>query len=95
MLEMVQNNTLASPHLAAPRSSALAAKKRERSRDFLLCESCFWSASAMFSADSGSEDSCPMCGGAVSRMPVSTSERYTFSYDAKRGVELEFSRDDK
>jgi hypothetical protein len=34
---------------------------------------------------------CPQCSAAISRIPLSEKESFTFSYDKKRGLELDFA----
>ena len=57
---------------------------------FLLCSSCFWCASYLNFR--GTVDLlCPSClNGKVESMSISDNEIYTFSYNAIRGVTLEF-----
>lgn len=59
------------------------------SRQFLICDFCFWAASAI---NIRTHDilTCPQCNTEVSHIPLSDNERFTFSYDFKRGVELDF-----
>ncbi|HEX2557223.1 MAG TPA: hypothetical protein VHK86_02775 [Nitrososphaera sp.] len=59
-------------------------------REFLICDFCFWAASAI-SARRHDVVKCPQCGAAISRIPLSDNERFNFSYDKKRGVELDFA----
>jgi hypothetical protein len=33
----------------------------------------------------------PRCGAEISRIPLTEEESFTFSYDKKRGVELDFA----
>ena len=58
-------------------------------REFLICDFCFWAASAIC-IRRHDVVTCPQCKAVVSRIPVSDNERFTFSYDKKRGVELAF-----
>jgi len=60
-------------------------------RLFLICDHCYWSASALPTRKSDSTV-CPKCNSTVSVLPLSTGERYAFSYDEKRGVEVSFSQ---
>ena len=59
-------------------------------REFLICDFCFWAASAI-SERRHDVVKCPHCGAAISRIPLSDNERFNFSYDKKRGVELDFA----
>lgn len=58
-------------------------------REFLICDFCFWAASAICIRKHDMV-TCPQCKSAVSRIPISDNESFTFSYDKKRGVELAF-----
>jgi hypothetical protein len=72
-------------------------------RQFALCESCFWSATILYSpikekqnseitsADNPS-DVCPMCNkGSVVLIPLQDNEAYRMSIGDKRGLEIQFS----
>lgn len=59
-------------------------------REFLICDFCFWAASAICTRRHDIM-TCPQCSAAVSRIPLSDSESFTFSYDKKHGVELDFA----
>lgn len=59
-------------------------------RQFLICDFCFWAASAI-STRRHDIVTCPQCGAAVTRIPLAYKERFTFSYDNIRGVELDFA----
>jgi len=59
-------------------------------REFLICEFCFWAASAI-STRKHDIMKCPQCNSAISRIPLSLNESFTFSYDTKHGVELDFA----
>ncbi len=57
--------------------------------NFALCGSCFWSASCL---DSRGIERCPMCkSDKVESMPVAGNEMYSFDYDVKRGVVVDFT----
>lgn len=60
------------------------------SRQFLICDFCFWAASA---TSSRKHDivSCPQCDQPLSRIPLCDTESFTFSYEKHRGVELAFT----
>lgn len=60
------------------------------SRQFLICDFCFWAASAI-SIRRHDILICPQCNAEVSRIPLADSETFTFSYDDRRGVELDFA----
>ena len=59
-------------------------------REFLLCDFCFWAASAI-SMRRHDIMTCPGCNAIVSRIPLAEKESFTFSYDQTRGVELDFA----
>jgi hypothetical protein len=57
---------------------------------FLLCTSCYWCAS--FFKYSKLFSRCPQCtAGEIDTMPVRKDETYNFNFNARKGVELEFS----
>ena len=75
-------------------------------RQFALCESCFWSATILYSAikeKQNSEittitsadnpsDACPMCNkDSVVLIPLQKDEAYQMSIGDKRGLEIQFS----
>lgn len=60
------------------------------SRQFLICDFCFWAASAI-GIRRHDVLACPQCNADVSHIPLTDNERFTFSYDRKRGVELDFA----
>jgi len=58
---------------------------------FVLCETCYWCAT--FLDKSKVKDKCLMCSAALlSSFPIMPDESFNFSYDSKRGVELDFGR---
>ncbi|MGI0005105.1 MAG: hypothetical protein ACREAI_01730 [Nitrososphaera sp.] len=58
---------------------------------FVLCDSCRWCATYM--DKSRARDRCPSCSSsALSSFPVMPDESFTFSYDEKRGIEMDFGR---
>ena len=59
-------------------------------REFLLCDFCFWAASAI-STRKRDVMACPQCSAELSRIPLTEKESFTFSYDQRRGVELDFA----
>lgn len=57
----------------------------------MLCETCYWCATYLDKAKV--VDKCPICLTSVlSSFPIMPDESFVFSYDAKRGVELDFGR---
>lgn len=59
-------------------------------REFLICDFCFWAASAI-SIRRHDVVTCPQCSAPISRIPLTEKESFTFSYDERRGVELDFA----
>jgi hypothetical protein len=59
-------------------------------RLFLMCDFCFWAASAI-STRRRDVVTCPQCSAEISRIPLTEKESFTFSYDERRGVELDFA----
>lgn len=59
-------------------------------REFLICDFCFWAASAT-SMRRHDVVTCPQCNAMVSRIPLTENESFTFNYDERRGVELDFA----
>ncbi|MDQ3888890.1 MAG: hypothetical protein M3251_06420 [Thermoproteota archaeon] len=58
---------------------------------FVLCDTCYWCAT--FLDKTRVKDRCPMCSAAqLSSFPIMPDESFIFSYDTKRGVELDFGR---
>ncbi len=73
-------------------------------RQFALCESCFWSATSLYSPIKEKQNSeittstdnltevCPMCNKeSVVLIPLQENEAYQMSLGDKRGLEIEFS----
>ena len=71
---------------------------------FALCESCFWSATILYSAIKEKQNSeittsagnpsevCPMCNrDSVVLIPLQKDEAYQMSIGDKRGLEIQFS----
>jgi hypothetical protein len=61
---------------------------------FLLCNKCLWAAT-YFDKNRLPPDrnTCPLCGTSnneLSSFPIMPNESFAFSYDAKRGLEIEF-----
>jgi hypothetical protein len=64
--------------------------RRKLSRQFLICDFCFWAASSI-STRRRDVLTCPQCSAEVSRIPLADNESFTFSYDKRHGVELDFA----
>ena len=57
---------------------------------FVLCETCHWCAT-YFDKFRVPSNRCPICGNtSISTFPILPNEEFTFNYNEKRGVELEF-----
>ena len=59
-------------------------------RQFLICDFCFWAASAI-GTRTRDVVTCPKCDAILSRIPLSVDESFSFNYDKRRGVELDFA----
>ena len=60
---------------------------------FILCNKCLWSATYFDKNRLPYENKCPLCGtnnNELSSLPIMSNESFAFSYDAKRGLEIEF-----
>ena len=56
---------------------------------FVLCEACHWCATYFESKVPSNR--CPICDNtSISTFPILPNEEFTFNYNEKRGVELEF-----
>jgi hypothetical protein len=57
---------------------------------FILCEICHWCATYL-DKSRVPYDKCPICGNtSISTFPILPNEEFTFDYNEKRGIELEF-----
>jgi hypothetical protein len=61
---------------------------------FLLCNRCLWGATYFDKNRLPSDrNTCPLCGtnnNELSSFPITPNESFAFSYDVKRGLEIEF-----
>ncbi len=66
-------------------------KRKERHAAFVLCEYCFWTASAIDRA--GYElVSCPMCmQKGLAFIPIASNESYRYGFSEKGSLEMCFS----
>jgi|SRR4051794_26956669 predicted Zn-ribbon and HTH transcriptional regulator len=79
-------------------SSNLIAKTPDRSPSssppiFILCDSCYWCATYFDKTRIPRENRCPQCdanNNELTSFPIMSNESFTFDYNEKRGVELEF-----
>jgi hypothetical protein len=61
---------------------------------FVLCDTCHWCATYFGKNRIPVDNKCSRCdtNNELSSLPIMTDESFTFGYDDKRGVELEFNR---
>ena len=78
-------------------SERLIAKTRDRSPSslpiFVLCDTCYWCATYFDKTKIPIDNNCPQCNAnnnELTSFPVVSNESFTFDYNDKRGVELEF-----
>jgi hypothetical protein len=60
---------------------------------FILCDSCFWCATYFDKTRTPVDNICPQCGGnniELTSFLIMSNEAFTFDYNDKHGVELEF-----
>lgn len=60
---------------------------------FLLCNKCLWAATYFDKNRIPDRNTCPLCGNnnnELSSFPIMSNESFIFSYDVKRGLEIEF-----
>jgi hypothetical protein len=76
--------------------SRAAAPKLARQVDFLLCRSCYWSASEILAwkariGKSNIVGACPLCKmHTIESTAVGEGKLYSFDYYTKKGLVLEF-----
>jgi hypothetical protein len=59
---------------------------------FILCETCYWSATYFGKFMLPAEERCPISKQiGLSSFPILPNQSFIFNYSQKRGVELEFS----
>jgi hypothetical protein len=79
-------------------SQSLIAKTCDRSQSlpaiFILCDKCRWGATYFDKNRLPRENGCPQCSannnGELTSFPIMPNESFTFGYNDKRGIELEF-----
>jgi hypothetical protein len=67
-------------------------------RQFLLCETCFWSATIIRSTQKNAIiiNSCPVCSNTnISVIPLTNDDVYELYVRSKGGLEMKFSRTNK
>ena len=85
---MLEGDALVSePAVGDNPTNKLSGRKK---RLFLVCDYCYWSASAL-ATRKDDPFACPACHKPISSLPLSDRESYNFNYDIRRGVELDFS----
>jgi len=59
---------------------------------FLLCERCYWCTTYIDKTRLPADNKCQQCSNTdmLSSFPVLSNESFSFDYNEKRGVELEF-----
>jgi hypothetical protein len=60
---------------------------------FVLCDKCLWAATYFDKNRLPDRNMCPLCGindNELSSFPIMPNESFAFSYDAKRGLQIEF-----
>ena len=60
---------------------------------FILCDSCYWCATYFDRTKVPIDNICPECSvnnNELTSFPIMSNESFTFGYNEKRGVELEF-----
>jgi len=60
---------------------------------FVLCDSCYWCATYFDKTKVPIDNICPECSvnnNELTSFPIMSNESFTFGYNEKRGVELEF-----
>jgi predicted Zn-ribbon and HTH transcriptional regulator len=78
-------------------SPSLIAKTHDRFQSsppvFLLCDICYWCATYFDKTRIPRENKCPQCNAnnnELTSFPIMPNESFTFIYNDKRGIELEF-----
>lgn len=68
----------------------LVLEKKEQGVSFVLCESCYWTASILHPRKRLSD--CPLCAQKrIALMPIASNETYRYSLSQKGNLELQFS----
>ena len=60
---------------------------------FVLCDKCYWCATYFGNTRIHADNNCPQCNANSNQLnsfPIASNESFTFNYNDKRGVELEF-----
>jgi hypothetical protein len=62
---------------------------------FILCDRCYWCATYFSNARIPRDNICPQCNANSNQLtsfPIASDESFTFNYNEKRGLELEFKQ---
>jgi hypothetical protein len=63
---------------------------------FILCDRCYWCATYLSNARMPTDNNiCPQCNANSNQLtsfPIAPNESFTYNYNEKRRVELEFKR---
>ena len=60
---------------------------------FILCDNCYWCATYLDKTRTPVDNTCPQCdanNNELTSFPIMSNEAFTFDYNDKRGIELEF-----
>jgi hypothetical protein len=78
-------------------SPTLIAKTRDHIKSsppiFILCDNCYWCATYLDKTRTPVDNTCPQCStnnNELTSFPIMSNETFTFDYNDKHGVELEF-----
>lgn len=64
---------------------------KAREAIFILCDTCYWSATYFTKFMLPAEDRCPSCQNTeLSSFPILPNESFISNYNEQRGLELEF-----
>ena len=66
-----------------------------KQKKFMICELCLWCASSLYFNNTDiTITECPICDSSrkLDSIPICDNENYSFNYDSKSGVILEFSK---
>ena len=67
---------------------------KQEYRDLVICNNCLWAASLLKDSASVRFQLCPMCGReGLEIIPVNDYESYKMSITKKRGIEIEFAKE--
>ena len=88
---MLKGKTLSKydSHIQSSSSSSLS----DTPPIFILCDACYWCATYFDKARIPVGNICPRCNAnnnELTSFPIVSNESFTFDYNNKRGVELEF-----